>query len=100
MNEKRSTILAERDYYGGKMKENNNAVSKSELPKSFGYCFKLMLFFAIGAIVLFLISYNNKGLSEKNTLILHALPIVFMAIAVVFAIIIAIILIINYVIKK
>ena len=78
------------------MKENHNVVLKSSLPKSFGYCFKLMLFFAVGAIVLFALSYNIKGLSENYAFILQALPFLFIAIATIFSIILAIILLISY----
>lgn len=76
--------------------DNENFILKSSLPKSFGLCFKFMLFFAVEAVVLFVLSYNIKGLSENYIFVLQVLPFIFIVIAEIFAIILATILLISY----
>jgi cyanate permease len=71
-------------------------ILKSDLPKSFGVCFKFMIFFAIGTIVLFVLSHSIKGLSENSRFILQVSPFVFLAVAVIFSIALAGILLGSY----
>jgi uncharacterized membrane protein YesL len=78
-------------------RNNKNYILKSDLPKSFGVCFKFMILFFIGSVVLFVLSHNIKGLSEDYHFILQLLPFVFMAVAVIFSIVLAYILVVTYI---
>jgi hypothetical protein len=77
--------------------ETRKELLKSDLPKSFGICFKFMIFFAIASIVLFVLSHSIKGLSENYHFILQLLPFIFMAVASMFSIVIAWILVVAYI---
>jgi hypothetical protein len=77
-----------------------NYILKSDLPKSFGVCFKFMIFFAVGTIVLFVLSHSIKDLSETSRFILQVSPFVFLAVAVIFSIALAGILLGSYLNRK